>query len=55
MVLWRLDAPAKGDAIAVRGEWVSGWRSTLIKAKRRGEREDWTRVCGAVTGKGNII
>jgi len=24
----------------VRWEWVSGWRSTLIEAKEKGERRD---------------
>jgi hypothetical protein len=34
----------------VRWEWVSGWRSTLIEEKERGEGRRW-RVCGEVTGK----
>ena len=36
MVLWRLDAPVKGKAKAVRQEWVGGWRSPLIEAAERG-------------------
>ena len=36
MVLWRLDAPSKGDARVVRQEWVSEWRSTLIDTKGGG-------------------
>ena len=49
MVLRTFDAPAERDARAVRWEWVSGWRSTLIKAKEGmgGWRE--------VTGKGDLI
>ena len=33
MILRTLDT---GDTKAVRLEWVSGWRSTLIEAKGRG-------------------
>jgi hypothetical protein len=36
LVLWRLDAPEKGDARWMRQEWVGGWRSTLLEAKGRG-------------------
>jgi hypothetical protein len=32
-VLWRLDAPAKGDARGVSQEWVGG--VTLLEAKER--------------------
>jgi hypothetical protein len=38
----------------VRQEWVSGWRSTFIEAKGRGERRDEMRVCGGVTRKEDI-
>jgi len=38
LVHWRLDAPAYGDARGVRQEWMSGWRSSLIKAKGKGRR-----------------
>jgi hypothetical protein len=38
----------------VRQEWVSGWRSTLIEAKRSGERDDEMGF-GRVTRKGNIL
>ena len=40
MILWWLDAPGKWDARTVRQERMSGWRSTLIEAKWREERED---------------
>jgi hypothetical protein len=33
LVLWRFDAPAEGDARAVRQEWVVGWKSILIEEK----------------------
>jgi hypothetical protein len=33
LVLWRLDAPEKGDARGVRREWVGEWGSTLLEAK----------------------
>lgn len=48
MVLWRLVAPAKGDASVVRQEWMGWWGSTLLKAKGRG---DGTGVYGGKTGK----
>jgi hypothetical protein len=54
LFLWRFDAPEKGDARAVREEWVSGWRITLIEAKtrRRVKEGEWDEgVCGGVTGK----
>jgi hypothetical protein len=35
-VLWRLDAPEKGDTGRVRQEWIVGWGSTLLEAKWRG-------------------
>jgi hypothetical protein len=55
LVLWRLNAPAKGDAITVRKD-LGGWRSTLIEAKRREERGmGWGGVCGRVTGKEDTI
>jgi hypothetical protein len=40
----------------VQQEWVSGWRSTLIEAKGRKEREivEWM-ACGRVTRKCDII
>jgi len=31
LILWRIN----GDVRAVRWEWVSGWRSTLIEVKGR--------------------
>jgi hypothetical protein len=35
---------------------VNGWRSTLIESKGRGGgKEMGWRVCGGVTGKGDII
>jgi hypothetical protein len=44
LVLWRLDAPEKGDARGMRLEWVGGWVSTLLEAKGRemggGQRGD---------------
>jgi hypothetical protein len=52
---WRFDAPAQGDARVVRIEWVSGWRSTLIETKGRGEREDGMGDCGGVTEKGDMF
>ena len=36
LVLWMLDAPAYGNARALRQEWVGGWGSTLIEAGERG-------------------
>ena len=36
MVLWRLVAPEKEDARRIRWEWMSGWRSTLLETKWRG-------------------
>jgi hypothetical protein len=33
--LWRLDAPAEGDATVVRWEWVSGWGSTCLETNGR--------------------
>ena len=36
MILWRLDAPEKGDARGVRQEWVDGWEITLLEAKGKG-------------------
>jgi hypothetical protein len=36
----------------VRREWVSGWESTLIKEKGRGERGDGMEACGGVNVKG---
>lgn len=49
LVLWRHDNPA------VRKEWVSGWRSTLVEAN--GREDGWKRrgVCGGVSGKKDII
>ena len=35
MVLWRLDAPEKGDARGVMWEQVGEWVSTLLEAKER--------------------
>jgi hypothetical protein len=32
--------PQRRRILPVRWEWVSGSRSTLIRAKRRGRRED---------------
>ena len=32
LVLWRLVAPANGDAREVRHEWVGGWGSILLEA-----------------------
>ena len=32
----RLDALVQGDARGVSQEWVNGWKSSLIEAKRRG-------------------
>ena len=40
MVLWRLDAPAYGNARAVKQEWVSGWRLSLVEAKGVGKKRD---------------
>jgi hypothetical protein len=41
LVLWRLDAPEKGDARGVRWEGVRGWvgrlENTLLEAKGRAE------------------
>jgi hypothetical protein len=34
---------------------VNRWRSTLIEAKGRKEREDGMRSCRGETGKGGII
>lgn len=34
-ILCRRDVPAKVNARAVRREWMGGWVSTLLKAKRR--------------------
>jgi hypothetical protein len=39
----------------VRQKSVSGWRSTLIEAKGREEREDGRGDRGGVTGKWDII
>ena len=39
MVLWRLGAPAEGDARVVMWEWVSRWRSNLIESEGRGRGE----------------
>jgi hypothetical protein len=33
LVLWRLDAPEKGDARRMKLEWVGGWGSTLLELK----------------------
>jgi hypothetical protein len=46
LVLWRFDAPAKGDARGVRLQWVGRGQSTLLEAKGEGVRwgfveEDW--------------
>ena len=45
LVLWRLDAPEKGDARGVRWEWVGRWGNTLLQAKGKQMgglwREDW--------------
>ena len=38
LVLWRLDAPMKGDARVMRWELGVGWKSTLIEAKGTGDR-----------------
>ena len=56
MVLWRFDAPVSEHAGAVGQERVGGRKSTLIEAKRSGERANvgW-RVCGEVTRKWNIF
>jgi hypothetical protein len=35
LVLWRLDAPEKGDARGVMWEQVGEWVSTLLEAKER--------------------
>jgi hypothetical protein len=43
LVLWRLEAPEKGDARGVGQEWEDGWRSTLLETKRRGEGESLWR------------
>jgi hypothetical protein len=59
----KFDAPAQGDAGAVRQERVSGWGSTLMEAKGTGDRGRGTGggrevgcgVCGGVTGKWDII
>jgi hypothetical protein len=32
LVLWRLDAPAQGNARALVQEWMGGWVNTLIEA-----------------------
>ena len=40
MVQWRLETPVYWNATVVRCECVSVWRSTLIEAKRRRERDD---------------
>ena len=48
LVLWRLDASEKRDARGVRWEWLGGWGSTLLEAKRR----RW-EVHGGKTGKGD--
>jgi hypothetical protein len=34
---------------------VGGWRSTLIEAKEKGERENGMGGCRRVTGKGDTI
>ena len=39
MVLQWFDAPGVGDAGGVGQESMGGWRSTLIEAKWRGEKE----------------
>ena len=40
MVLWRLDAPTKGNARVVRWVWIGGRGSTLIESNGRRERGD---------------
>ena len=36
LVLWRPDAPEKGNARGVRWDWMGGWESTLLEAKGMG-------------------
>ena len=50
LVLWRLDAPEKGDVRGTRQQWIGGWGSNLLEAKRRGRG-----VCRGETGKGDEI
>ena len=38
MVLWRFDAPVKGNGRVVWQEWVSERKRTLIESKRKKER-----------------
>jgi hypothetical protein len=34
LIIWSLDNPGQGDAMALRQEWVGEWGSTLIKSGR---------------------
>jgi hypothetical protein len=52
LVLWRLDAPAKGDARGVRQEWADVRWYILLEAKGMG---DGMRVCRGEPRKGNNI
>jgi hypothetical protein len=38
LVLWKLDAPEKGDARGVKQEWMGGWGSSLLDKRGRGIR-----------------
>jgi hypothetical protein len=52
LVLWRLDAPEKGDAREVMWEWVGGLGSTFLEVKEKlyVVGLSWSR-----TGKGGHI
>lgn len=37
MILWRLHASEKGDARAVRWDWVDEWGRALLEVKETGK------------------
>ena len=51
MVLWKLDAPEKGNAREIKQEWMGEWESTFSEAKYR----EWGGDYGGETGKGNTF